>query len=192
MTRDTDKRCVKTKRAIKTAFLIILAEKKYEDITVSEIAETAEINRKTFYAHYSGVFDVLDEIEEDSVNRTSEFIKSVDFDKLIESPEPILAEIVKVIDSDIWYYEQIVCSMSKETIGRKIKEKIISNVVDAYAGLFPDKPRKFRDCVEFIAGGIIAVYMKWIEDKKSESLEELCGNIASLLIDGAKNLLADS
>ena len=52
MERKTDLRIIKTKKAIKTAFLNLLKENKYHNITISAISETALINRKTFYAHY--------------------------------------------------------------------------------------------------------------------------------------------
>ena len=42
-----DKRIVKTKRAIHAAMTKLLAGKPIEEITVTELAEAAEINRKT-------------------------------------------------------------------------------------------------------------------------------------------------
>ena len=47
MERKTDLRIIKTKKAIKTAFLNLLKENKYHNITISAISETALINRKT-------------------------------------------------------------------------------------------------------------------------------------------------
>ena len=47
----TDKRIVKTRTAIKTAFLQLALEKDIGKITVSNITEKAEINRSTFYLH---------------------------------------------------------------------------------------------------------------------------------------------
>ena len=62
MERKTDLRIIKTKKAIKTAFLNLLKENKYHNITISAISETALINRKTFYAHY----ETKDELYADS------------------------------------------------------------------------------------------------------------------------------
>lgn len=49
---NTDLRVIKSKKNIRTAFLDIMKEKDYKDITVKDIAEKAMINRKTFYFHY--------------------------------------------------------------------------------------------------------------------------------------------
>ena len=61
----TDRRIIKTKRAIRNAFAKLMVEKDINDITVVELAETADINRKTFYNYYSGVYQVVEDIEND-------------------------------------------------------------------------------------------------------------------------------
>lgn len=54
-----DLRIKKTKRAIRSAFAELIKEKPMEKITVKEIAERAEINKTTFYAHYETVYDLV-------------------------------------------------------------------------------------------------------------------------------------
>lgn len=48
---------------IETAFLSLLNNKKYENITISDICQTAGINRSTFYAHYNDINDLIIKIE---------------------------------------------------------------------------------------------------------------------------------
>ena len=54
-----DKRIVKTKAALFDAFLNLLLEKLYEDITVKEICERADIRRATFYKHFDDKYEFL-------------------------------------------------------------------------------------------------------------------------------------
>ena len=67
MERKTDLRIIKTKKAIKTAFLNLLKENKYHNITISAISETALINRKTFYAHYETKDELYADVIEDAL-----------------------------------------------------------------------------------------------------------------------------
>lgn len=62
-----DLRIKKTKRAIRSAFYELIKEKPLEKITVREIAERAEINKTTFYAHYETVYDLVDQLEQEAV-----------------------------------------------------------------------------------------------------------------------------
>ena len=48
----TDPRIRRTKAAIREAFVQLMRKKEYDTITVTDISEEAQINRKTFYAHY--------------------------------------------------------------------------------------------------------------------------------------------
>ena len=50
------------------AFLILLAKKDFEYITIKEICEVAGVNRSTFYLHYETMSDLFSE----SVGRMNE------------------------------------------------------------------------------------------------------------------------
>lgn len=47
-----DPRIRRTQAAIRSAFVCLMQQKEYDAITVTDISEEAQINRKTFYAHY--------------------------------------------------------------------------------------------------------------------------------------------
>lgn len=54
-----------TKKIIKDALLELLDQKPLDKITVTDICNTADLNRSTFYAHYEDATQVLREIEAD-------------------------------------------------------------------------------------------------------------------------------
>lgn len=49
----TDRRILRTKQSITKSFLELFSEKDFEQITINEIAERANVNRGTVYLHYS-------------------------------------------------------------------------------------------------------------------------------------------
>jgi len=55
-----DRRIRKTKAQIKNALTRLLMQKDLKDISVSEIADMADINRGTFYLHYRDVYDLFE------------------------------------------------------------------------------------------------------------------------------------
>ena len=58
-----DRRIVRSRNAILSAFERLLMEKPLADITVSAIAREANVDRKTFYVHFGTVDGLLDGLE---------------------------------------------------------------------------------------------------------------------------------
>lgn len=63
MDKKIDKRVQKTKHAIYIAFVELLNEKDVNQITITDIAKKANINRKTFYNYYLDINEVMEEIQ---------------------------------------------------------------------------------------------------------------------------------
>lgn len=67
MVNNNDLRVIKTKTHIKEVFWELIEKYDYEKVTVTEIAEKAMINRKTFYLHYETKDALLDEFIQDAL-----------------------------------------------------------------------------------------------------------------------------
>lgn len=62
-------RVVKTRRAIRNALIELAEEKDVDKITVKELCERAEISKPAFYSHYGNIYDVVDEVENEVVQK---------------------------------------------------------------------------------------------------------------------------
>ncbi|KIL40954.1 TetR family transcriptional regulator [Gordoniibacillus kamchatkensis] len=71
-----DRRVLKSQEAIKKAVLELMAEKNFDDITIRDISERANVNRGTIYLHYTDKFDLLDKIIEEHINNLRELCQS--------------------------------------------------------------------------------------------------------------------
>lgn len=83
-----DARVRYTRRVLKQALLEILKQKPVNKITVKEVCEMAELNRATFYTHFSDCFALLESIEQDLLNafeRSLKFVNFFDMNTLIDA-----------------------------------------------------------------------------------------------------------
>ena len=60
-----DRRIRRTKRLLRQALAELMNEKDFKDITVKEITDRADLNRGTFYFHYTDTYDLREKIEVD-------------------------------------------------------------------------------------------------------------------------------
>lgn len=73
---NNDRRIRKTKKALREALAKLLSEKELHNITVQELADTADIHRGTFYAHYQDVYDLFNQIEDSVIEELTTLMAS--------------------------------------------------------------------------------------------------------------------
>ncbi len=67
-----DRRILKSRQAIQSTFLQMLVKVGFDEITVKNLTEKANIGRKTFYLHYIDKYDLLDKIVDDHIAQLRE------------------------------------------------------------------------------------------------------------------------
>ena len=94
-----DQREIKTKRAIKNAFLILRAQKPIEKITIRELAALAEISKATFYLHYQDIYDLSEQIGKEVLTNILNSISRPE--NVLEKPDVFTREITTGFFSQI-------------------------------------------------------------------------------------------
>lgn len=92
----TDARVRYTRRVIKESLLRLLEDRPVNRITVKEVCEAAQINRATFYAHFTDCFDVLNQMENDLL---ADFERSLSFASVVDVVD-MIERIYAMIDQN--------------------------------------------------------------------------------------------
>jgi AcrR family transcriptional regulator len=71
-----DRRILKSQEAIKKAVIELMSEKDFDDITIQDIADRANVTRGTIYVHYGDKFDLLDKLIATHINELQEIYVS--------------------------------------------------------------------------------------------------------------------
>ncbi len=184
-----DRRVVRTKKAIRTAFAKLLSEKDINDITVSDIAELADINRKTFYHYYSGIYKVIDEIENDIVNEFSAFLGEINFKEAIDNPYAIFEKLTTIINMDMDFYGHFFAANSNthiiEKIVRLLKEKTKSAMIAQTAA----DEQTIETALTYSLYGMIAVFHNWFNSDRKQSIEEISAIISVICFNGLRSVI---
>ncbi|WAA11692.1 TetR/AcrR family transcriptional regulator [Fervidibacillus halotolerans] len=75
MVKKIDRRKRYTRYALKQSLMTLLENKPISNITVKEICMLADINRSTFYAHFSDQYDLLAKIEEEIIKDLHSYLE---------------------------------------------------------------------------------------------------------------------
>lgn len=183
-----DYRCLKTRKAIKMAFIALLERKDINDITITTLTREAEINRRTFYLHYQNVSDVIEDIENEIINRSCQAISGHDFESIKKNPCLIVQEVREIIAASFGIYRKILLSESNLSLILKIKDVIKQKLVkeiletgDADATLLPY-------AIDFLLGGMLTVFYQWYIGDRTIPFEQIANAVCSLSINTANAL----
>jgi AcrR family transcriptional regulator len=72
-----DRRIIKSQEAIKNALIELMNEKSFDKITIQDISNRANVNRRTIYLHYMDKFDLLDKLIEEHINKLRDMCESL-------------------------------------------------------------------------------------------------------------------
>lgn len=188
--KKTDRRVVKTKKAIYHAVSELLTEKEAENITVSEIADKADINRKTFYNYYKGVYQVFDEIEDMLIDKFDDLAADVDIRTVIYNPGMLFALLSDFFAEDQELYRNLFLIRGNNRLAQKftaiIREKTKRKMLEQN---IPLENETMDIMLEYISAGLIASFRAWYSGKINMTIDQLSGTAGLLCAGGFASLL---
>lgn len=180
---------IRSRRMIRNAFLELLEEKEFGKITVTDIVKRADLNRSTFYAHYPDVTGVVEEIQDEIINRNMELVKQMKYRNILKDPMPYLNSICDTMEDNIRLFTKMGHSSDVHIHLDKYRIMIAEDIMSHEE--IPEDIRKspfFEIRIHFFVGGIMNTYQQWIEGKLKCTLTEIVQEIASLIQKSASDL----
>lgn len=180
-----DKRIIKTKNNIKSALVELLKSRKLEDISIVELTNLANVNRKTFYLHYNEVASVFKEIE----NSTHEKVKNYICETKItsETIETYLYNLFKIFIED-----KHVLTIIKETQYSKVftvmLEKIMIEITNKKYEQMTNSTvsQILQYTIAYHVFGSVRLFYTWLRGSQCLDLRSFCKFLANIIIRGAK------
>ena len=176
----TDRRVQRTQKNIRNALISLLSEKELSQITVKELSDKADINRKTFYSYYSGIDDILDKIEDEIVEKLLAIIRDYDFRASDFDAYALFCSLNQIINDDFELYRSLIFSNNYDFLLIKVKNTIKKTLLERYAPKINAQNNLLGLYAEYVASGIVSMYIEWFHSDNSVSLEELA-NAASYI-----------
>ena len=177
-----DRRVARTRRNIFYAFFRLVQTKPISEITVSELARHADIDRKTFYLHFQTVEDVYREFVQTIYTQVSEILteaeeRGQEHQKRIESGETLERPADVAPFDFVWFYDSLNRIMvenlaffeklSRDTTFMFLKndfKNVLKQALMDHDSSLGDYQRSLY--AEFIAAGAISLWTDWLQNKQ--------------------------
>ena len=175
-----DRRVIRTKKAIRNAFLTLMIDKDMDKITIKELADKADVDRKTVYNYYKSVEEVFEEIENELIQHFEEAMKNVEG---VYDPEVYFLMLAQLIEQDMDMYELLMRSDNSTFVMKAVVvlNKWIQKALNK--GGLADK-EKVITATEYVTAGIFCAYRRWFRSDRKKSLKDFSVELCGLVVHG--------
>ena len=184
-----DLRVKKTKRLIRNAVAALLKEKDADEISVKEVADLADINRKTFYNYYSNVGQVVSEIENEVVDTLDGAMKDSDLQTVLENPSGVFMNLLDVLGQDPELYNSFLHMDVNSSLMSKVAEDTMERARENYASQTHMKGERLDILLEYLFSGMFSAFRKWFNSDKQVSLEQVSEDIGNVSVHGISGFI---
>ena len=173
----TDLRVKRTLKCIRDAFYELIMTKNFNQISITELTEKADINRKTFYLHYTSLDDLVDEIEAEMVQELLEKIEGT-ADSL--DVATCINIFYHYLDEGDIVQKKLLCDPDFYFFYNKVTNDVLNSDFFQHFYEITEHPHLVRAyCV-----AITSIFRTWYSDGRKIPLQQVIDYSSKLLLDG--------
>lgn len=178
-----DRRAQYSRRVIREALYELMKEKPLNKITVTEICALADVNRSTFYAYYTDIFDLhrkilkeFYEIQRGYINRVLEILKGKDITRLtISDFQEISRAYLSTVKENQTVYRFVFNGNASRAALTSIDKVYFHELSRSMSA---ELKQIFRRSFTFVSGGTASLIVDWLEKDCADPLEQLSRALA--------------
>ncbi len=171
----TDRRVKYTKTMLKNALVQLMQKHHISGISVKSLCETADINRSTFYAHYTDQYDLLRQTEEEVMTNIRLHLEKQDYKNNLPVSLQVLTRILEYAKENADLFKVLISENCDFAFQKDILE--FSHVVSSqYNKTLNERTKDYLQ--QFGIAGCISIFQKWLKDGTVES----AANMSALII----------
>lgn len=186
-----DRRVVRTKKLIRNALSQLIEEKGFNDISITDITSKADINRGTFYLHYTDKYDLLEKIENEIIEEIVCNCKSLAELDMINTdftnkPIPSMIKVFEYLKENAVFMKAILGPKGDMTFQHKLKGLIQNCLFQSNA--IPIKKENMQVpetyFIAYVLSAHLGVIQQWLENDMEKSPEEMALILSKMFLLG--------
>ncbi len=179
--RRDDRRVEFTKMLLRESLAGIMRSKPIAKITIKEICEKAELNRGTFYAHFTDQFDLLHHTEDVEIDFVSKYVLKITSSQA-EAREKVCAELFSHIREKAGVWGSLLSENGNAELSQRMFDKLFADVCSTGACM-PDDPNA-KLAFTFLLVGCVGMASRWLAEEPGVSAEKMGKMLSAVLAGG--------
>lgn len=185
-----DRRIRRTQRMLKQGLATLMLEKEFNAITVRDITDYMDLNRGTFYLHYTDTYDLLQHLENDTLSDVQEMIDKHKTNSQAKTLLPIFEPILNYIIENKQICRSLMTNTACGDFIRKVYDLIYQNGVDLIHAHFPNADaNKFEYLFSFVTYGLIGLIKQSFDNNMETAKEEILYMADTMVTAAAEKVL---
>lgn len=187
MENSTDLRVRRTKKMVGEAFIELMQEKGFDEITVKDIADRAFINRNTFYLHYRDKNDLLRAVCAYCLENWRKIHVQPRGGNENQYFRSLIVGTLQEISQKRMLYRTMMDSSGTTYFIDQLKKEISAQVLEIIGNRNPSFQTMF--CVEYNMNGFLGAVRYVLEQDKEFDVDKMTQIVFQIVFDDATKLL---
>ncbi|NCB50325.1 MAG: TetR/AcrR family transcriptional regulator [Clostridia bacterium] len=177
--KKADGRVRYTRMVIRESLIALMHKKPLAKITVTEICKLAEINRATFYVHYSDPFDLLSSIEDDMMEDIGAGLENA-FYPDVTNIQVMLTWVFEYVRENADICTVLLSDTSDTSFHMQVVSMLQERFVESWASAGAVTEEDAEYLFTFAAIGSVGLIRKWLHEGMKKSPDEMAEMVMKL------------
>lgn len=176
-----DRRKVKTQKSVREAFIALASEKSINQITVKEIADLANISRKTFYLNYIDMDDLIYKLQDQMIDEFISYLKEFDVNEIKQNPYIFFKSLTDTLQKD-QVFTKMLMSNEESSFFRQLSTRFVNNIKEDYEKNHIEYSEFTGYTLTFYITGLMLAYKQWyLNENRQITLDEFCNRFGEMI-----------
>jgi AcrR family transcriptional regulator len=169
---DVDRRVSRTQKALKDALRMLILKKHYDDITVQDIIDCANVGRATFYLHFRGKEELF---RRDWESLLEGFIRGINLRDTLKDNFVPIADLFQLMKTHHSFYRALVKSGKMSIVMNLARSQVAIAIENKLRVFSVSKSNSVSISImsNYLAREIFGLLQWWLENDMPRSPEQM-------------------
>ena len=183
-----DRRVRKTRAQLRAGLARLMQQKNIKEITVKELVDEIDINRSTFYLHYTDIYQMLQSIEGELMEDILEAIKEHPLDPgMKEEGYSFAIQLFRILAANKDICAALMGPNGDMAFVEKIEKLVEDAVLPELFTMFPQNVNDIKYAYAFCINGCVGMIKCWLTGDSDDTPEQMAYLTHNIISEAPRN-----